>query len=202
MCVGIGAAEKTIITALHLTGRALTIGEVVAAFPKSHARAIRNAAFSLEAKGVVRLSDGRPMPIYSASQPDGVAPSASQPSCVPRPAPLTPQQPRPTPLAPQQPRPTPQAPEQPRPAPLAPQQPRPTPLSPQQPCPTPLPPQQPRPTPLPPQQPRPAPLASQQPRQPARHGADLSPADALAAKIARDVEKQKLAAALLRQTTV
>jgi hypothetical protein len=93
MFAGFGSAEKTIITALHLTGLPLTVGEVVDAFPKSHARAIRNAAFSLAAKGVVRLSDGRPMRICSA------APLAPQ---QPRPAPLAPQQPRPMSLAPPQ----------------------------------------------------------------------------------------------------
>jgi hypothetical protein len=171
MFAGFGSAEKTIITALHLTGFPLTVGEVVDAFPKSHARAIRNAAFSLAAKGVVRLSDGRPMRICSA------APLAPQ-QPRPRPAPLAPQQPRPAPLAPQQPRP--------RPAPLAPQQPRPAPLAPQQP----------RPAPLAPQQPRPAPLAPQQPN------LDLSPADALAARLAREIDRQKRDAATPRQTTV
>jgi hypothetical protein len=129
MFAGFGSAEKTIITALHLTGFPLTVGEVVDAFPKSHARAIRNAAFSLAANGVVRLSDGRPMRICSA-------------------APLAPQQPRP------------------RPAPLAPQQPRPAPLAPQQP------------------------------------NLDLSPADALAARLAREIDRQKRDAATPRQTTV
>jgi hypothetical protein len=169
MFAGFGSAEKTIITALHLTGLPLTVGEGVDAFPKSHARAIRNAAFSLAAKGVVRLSDGRPMRICSA------APLAPQ-QPRPRPAPLAPQQPRPAPLAPQQPRP--------RPAPLAPQQPRPAPLAPQQP------------------RPRPAPLAHQQPRPAPQPDLNVSPADALAAKIAREIDRQKREAAIPRQTTI
>lgn len=68
MFAGFGSAEKTIITALHLTGRALTVDEVTEAFPQIHAKTIRRAAFSLEAKGAVRLSDGRPMLICSARQ--------------------------------------------------------------------------------------------------------------------------------------